>query len=207
MQTWEEIVERLKNPLPGAIAQWQMAPVGRARVPVEESILIGFRESAVLVPFIQREAGWHLVLTLRSTYEGVHSAQVSFPGGKFEEGEVHPEQVAIREAGEELGIYPQEIEIVGRLTPLTIPVSRMRVQPVIAKLSRVSPFVPDPREVHEVLEVPLHYLADRSNVKTVEVITGKDQKMNVPAFDLGKSVIWGATAMMISELLALVSSD
>lgn len=207
MQTWEEIVERLKNPLPGAVAQWKMAPIGRARVPAEESILIGYRESAVLVPFIQRENGWHLVLTLRSTYEGVHSAQVSFPGGKFEDGEIHPEQVAVREAGEELGILPHEIEIVGRLSPLTIPVSKMRVQPVIARLSRTSPFLPDSREVSEVLEVPFHYLADRSNVKTVEVIAGKDQRMEVPAFDLGKSVIWGATAMMISELLTLVSPD
>jgi len=204
MQTWEEIVERLKNTLPGATAQWKMAPVGRAKVPLENSILEGYRESAVLVPFIQRENGWHLVLTLRSTYDGVHSAQVSFPGGKFEKDEIHPEQVAIREAGEELGIHPQEIEIVGRLTPLTIPVSRMRVQPVIAKLSRSIPFVPDPREVSEVLEVPFHYLADRSNMKTVEVKAGKDQKMEVPAFDLGGSVIWGATAMMISELLAML---
>ena len=207
MQTWEEIVERLKNPLPGAVAQWKMAPIGRARIPVEESILVGYRESAVLVPFIQRETGWYLVLTLRSTYEGVHSAQVSFPGGKFEDGEIHPEQVAVREAGEELGILPHEIEIVGRLSPLTIPVSKMRVQPVIARLSRTSPFLPDSREVSEVLEVPFHYLADRSNVKTVEVIAGKDQRMEVPAFDLGKSVIWGATAMMISELLTLVSPD
>lgn len=204
MQTWEEIVTRLKNPLPGTLAQYQMAPVGRAKIPLEESILEDYRKSAVLVPFIERENGWHLVLTLRSTYEGVHSAQVSFPGGKFEHGEIHPEQVAIREAGEELGIHPDEIEIIGRLSPLTIPVSRMHVQPVIAKLSRSIPFIPDPREVSEVLEVPFHYLADRSNVKMVEVKAGKNQKMEVPAFDLGGSVIWGATAMMISELLVLL---
>ena len=207
MQTWEEIVERLRNPLPGATAQWKMAPVGRARVPLEDSILEGYRESAVLVPFIQRETGWHLVLTLRSTYDGVHSAQVSFPGGKFEEGEDLPEQVAVREAGEELGILPHEIEIAGRLSPITIPVSKMRVQPVIAKLSRTIPFLPDPREVSEVLEVPFNFLTDRMNLKTVEVRAGKDQKMEVPAFDLGKSVIWGATAMMISELLVLLNPD
>lgn len=204
MQTWEEIVTRLRKPLPGTTAQWKMAPVGRVRVPLEESVLEGYRKSAVLIPFIQRETGWHLVLTLRSTYEGVHSAQVSFPGGKFEEGEEHAEQVAVREAGEELGIHPQEIDIVGRLSPLTIPVSRMRVQPVVARLSRLEPFVADPREVSEVLEVPIHFLADNSNVKTVIVSSGKDQKMEVPAYDLGKTVIWGATAMMISELLILL---
>lgn len=207
MLTWDEIVKRFNYPLPGASAQWKMAPVGRSQVPVDASIIAGYRASAVLVPFIQRENEWHLVLTLRSTYEGVHSAQVSFPGGKFEEGEVHPEQVAVREAGEELGILPHEIEIVGRLSPLTIPVSKMLVQPVIARLSRTSPFLPDPREVSEVLEVPLAYLANRTNLKTVEVKAGKDQKMEVPAFDLGKSVIWGATAMMISELLELLNPD
>lgn len=205
MLTWEEIVERFNHPLPGASAQWKMAPIGRSRVPLETSIIEGYRESAVLVPFIQRETGWHLVLTLRSTYEGVHSAQVSFPGGKFDEGELHPEEVAVREAREELGILPHEIEIVGRLSPITIPVSKMLVLPVIARISRTNPFLPDPREVSEVLEVPLAYLANRTNLKTVEVIVGKDQKMEVPAFDLGKTVIWGATAMMISELLELLN--
>lgn len=207
MLTWEEITERIQRELPGESAQWRMAPLGRARIQDELLSISDFKESAVLVPFVWRASGWNLLLTMRSAYDGVHSAQISFPGGKFEDGEMHAEQVAVREAGEELGIHPLEIEIVGRLSPLTIPVSRMRVQPIVAKVSRETPYTPDPREVGEVLEIPMHYLTDPLNIKNVTVKVQDNYKMNVPAFDLGSSVIWGATAMMISELLALVYPD
>jgi 8-oxo-dGTP pyrophosphatase MutT (NUDIX family) len=207
MLTWEEITERIKHKLPGETAQWRMAPLGRVKVQDESLSILGFKESAVLVPFVLRESGWSLLLTMRSTYDGVHSAQISFPGGKFEEGETYAEQVAVREAGEELGIHPLEIEIVGRLSPLTIPVSRMRVQPIVAKVSRETPYTPDPREVGDVLEIPMHYLANPLNIKNVTVKVQGDYRMNVPAFDLGGSVIWGATAMMISELLAMLYPD
>lgn len=207
MLTWQEISEKMQRELPGEFAQWRMAPLGRAKIQDEILSVSGFKESAVLVPFVWRESGWNLLLTMRSTYDGVHSAQISFPGGKFEEGETHAEQVAVREAGEELGIHPQEIEIVGRLSPLTIPVSRMRVQPIVAKVSREAPYLPDPREVGDVLEIPMKYLSDPMNIKNVTVTVQNNYSINVPAFDLGSSVIWGATAMMISELLALLYPD
>jgi 8-oxo-dGTP pyrophosphatase MutT (NUDIX family) len=146
-----------------------------------------------------------LVVIRRNSYNGVHSGQISFPGGKYEEGDRDLVDTACREAKEELGIEHKEIIIAGLLTPLYVPPSNYIIYPVVATAKRKINFHPDPREVCGYKCVPLSRM-DPALARTVNIAfedkesTENEAYLNVPAFVEGDYIIWGATAMIISEL-------
>lgn len=190
------------EPLPGVNAQMKMAPTGRQ---MEIPRKVAFRKSAVLMPILESQEGVRLVLTRRTVYPGVHSGQISFPGGKFEAGESDAAEVALRESFEEIGLSREQVDILGELSKLYIPVSQMLVYPVLARVKYPVQWVINEREVDEVLEVPIAHFMETRQIISYEV-NRAEQRMIAPAYSMDTIPVWGATAMMISELVELLNS-
>lgn len=202
--TKERLRLLLNLPLPGEVSQWKMAPQGRnMRFELNSRTL---KRAAVLIPFLEKDAKPHILLTLRSVYDGIHSAQVSFPGGKFEESESEARIVALREAEEEIGIVASQIEIIGSLSPLVIPVSSMLVYPIVGWIKGSFQYKPNPREVQRVIEYPIEGFTNDRIKSSNDILRIKDQIVPVPYFDVENEKVWGATAMIISELIDVIQS-
>jgi 8-oxo-dGTP pyrophosphatase MutT (NUDIX family) len=192
--------EKLESSLPGPDSHDLMAPV-KARARQDYMEKAGEPKiSAVLVLLYPQEEVIHTMLTLRHAYGGVHSAQVSFPGGK-EEGDETPEQTALREAREEVGVSEEKVEVIGRMTELYIPPSNFLVRPVVGVLDHEPKFVKEESEVDQLIPTPLSVIIDEEIVKTREIeISALQRTVESPYFDIAGQVVWGATAMMLSEL-------
>jgi 8-oxo-dGTP pyrophosphatase MutT (NUDIX family) len=182
-----------------------MAPDPR---PGSERILepaLNCRHAAVLALLYPGASGLSLVLTRRTEAVENHRGQISFPGGSMDPGET-AEAAALREAQEELGIEPDGPEILGRLSPLYIPHSGFCVFPVVAYSSEPPIFIPNQGEVAEVIETPLaHLLAPETCCAETWQLRGAPA--TVPFYAIGPHKVWGATAMMLSELLDLLSTE
>ena len=193
-------IEILGQGLPGEKAQLRMAPTFRGEFASSEDPL----QAAVMVLFYEGEKDTRLVFIKRNEYDGPHSAQVSFPGGAWEADDSTLEETALRETREELGIKGH-IEVLGSTTPLHIPVSNFMVHPFVGWMAQSPVFSPDPTEVQYVIEVGLRELLDPAN-RDSEIIYHHEQSIEAPYYRVGKEKIWGATAMMLSEVLHLATS-
>jgi 8-oxo-dGTP pyrophosphatase MutT (NUDIX family) len=203
--TFDAVVRRLEDamagPLPGPAAQTLLAPQPRREWPA------GFdrariRDAAGLLLVFPIEARAHLVLTVRADTLGRHSGQVSLPGGVVEAGESFA-QAALREAHEEIALARTGARVLGALTPLEIPISGFRLHPVVATLDHRPRLRPADGEVAAILEVAIEQLLDRRSLTTTE--RERDGRpLKVPAFRVGAHEIWGATAMVMAEFLALL---
>ncbi len=193
-------IEILQDKLPGDEAHLRMAPTFRGN-PISGRLAV---EAAVLALFYPAEGETHLVFIKRNEYDGPHSAQVSFPGGAKEANDTNLQETALRETCEEVGISGP-IEILGSLTPLHIPVSNFMVYPFVGWTEESPVFHPDPTEVQYVIEAPLAGLLDPSSVDS-EILYHHQQSIEAPFYRVGKEKIWGATAMMLSEVLQLATS-
>ena len=192
----------LRQPLPGTTAHALMAPNPRRSWPDGFSPA-SIRHAAGLLLLFPIETTAYLVLTVRSDSLGRHGGQVSLPGGVAEPGESF-EEAALSEAHEEVALAPGLARILGRLTPLDIPVSGFRLHPIVAFAKERPVLQPADGEVARILEVPLAALADPGH--RVQVVRVRDAvELAVPAFRIEETEIWGATAMVLAELLALVS--
>lgn len=190
----------MKCELPGEQAQNLMAPTFRGQISSREDPV----QAAVLALLYPGDNQIKLVFIKRNEYNGPHSAQISFAGGARETGDASLKDTALREAREELGIKG-EIEVLGSLSPLHIPVSNFMVYPFVGWMKETPVFHPDPTEVQYVLEASLDALLDISN-RDSETIFHHGMNIEAPYFKVGKEKIWGATAMMLSELLQLATS-
>jgi len=197
----------LNHPLPAIAAHAKMAPAGRA-----ESLLPEFyanknaRNSAVMMLCYPKDNLTHLVLIRRNTYPGIHSAQISFPGGKVEAADKDLAHTALRETFEEIGIAQDKVNIVKAFSSLYIPPSNFLVFPFLGIATQPVRFLPNPAEVEQVIELPLHVLLDDSTITAVEIATSYAQKISVPAFIVQGHIVWGATAMILSELKETIKS-
>ncbi|MCB9189728.1 MAG: CoA pyrophosphatase [Flavobacteriales bacterium] len=202
MDKIDNIERRLKGNLPGVSAHEIMAPYQRrtAKDVIEEKK--DCRKAATLMLLYPKNGQWFFALMLRPDYDGVHGGQVSFPGGKIEKGET-PEQAAIRECEEEIGIDGSKIKLLGKLTDVYIPPSNILVNPFVGYIDYEPVFYPDRKEVEQVLEVPLNdvFRDDLIKQKKIEVGRYSDNPiiLEVPYFEFCYETVWGATALMISE--------
>jgi 8-oxo-dGTP pyrophosphatase MutT (NUDIX family) len=197
----KRIQKALKKPLPGRKAQLLMSP-SRLR-PVNTEIPV--RDSSVLILLYPCHGTPHTVLIKRTEYEGAHSGQISLPGGMVEKSDLSLSDTALREAMEETGVPVSDMQIIGELTPLHIPVSNFRVFPFVAVSTTRPDFRPDPFEVQFLIETGLDELIAPANHKTKAMLIAGNE-VQVPYFDIQGNHIWGATAMILSEFLQIIES-
>lgn len=200
--------ERMASPLPGLQAQLRMASKLRLKAaqtynPDTSNAKIG----AVLIALYPDEMGIvRTVLMKRPDYDGTHSGQVSFPGGKMEEADATVIETALREAEEEVNIKPEEVKVIGQLTNLYIPPSNFLVHPVLGILERPPLLMPDKHEVQSIHLPELSYLLRDDIIEEKDIILSSGFKMRTPYFEVDGHTVWGATAMMIAELKEIMKS-
>lgn len=191
-----------KIKLPGEEAHTKLAPMLRLRelenLDIEEQKPKQAAVMAVFYPGKKEET--RFVLILRKTYKGVHSNQVGFPGGRVEEHDENLMQTALRETEEEVGIPRSEVTVLRELTRLYIPPSNFWVQPYMGLMQRTPILVPQEEEVESVLEIDIEEFLSDSCLTTQTLSTSYAKNIKVPAFLLHGHVVWGATAMMLSEM-------
>ncbi len=151
-----------------------------------------------------KENETHLVFILRKTYKGVHSAQVGFPGGKVEESDKDLQETALRETEEEIGVAQEHIKVLKTLSPLYIPPSNFMVHPFLGISNEQLSFTKQDDEVEDIIEVHLKDYLNEESVVTTKVPTSYNIEVEVPAFKLNGHIVWGATAMMLSEIKVLL---
>lgn len=200
-------ISNLKNlKLPGEEAQYKLAPIlrikelGNIEIPTRKPNKAGVM--AVFYP--DRSEKTNFVLILRKTYQGVHSNQIGFPGGRLEIFDKSLKHTALRETEEEVGIPKAEVEVLKKLTKLYIPPSNFWVHPYIGLVEKTPIFVPQETEVEKILEVNIDEFLDDRNLIKQKLSTSYANNIEVPAFSLNGQVVWGATAMMLSELKELL---
>jgi 8-oxo-dGTP pyrophosphatase MutT (NUDIX family) len=165
----------------------------------------GSRVAAALVLLYPIRRQVHLVLTRRAGTLDQHAGQVSLPGGAVD-GDETVEAAALREAREEIGLETTDLRIIGQLSALYIPVSNYALHPVVAVLDRRPALVPATAEVAHILEIPLDELRDPKRLRQGRRWRG-DDAITVPYFELQGERVWGATAMVLGELLHLMRSN
>ncbi len=198
----KRLAENLRNPLPGFDVQYQMAPVTRVEQLVYNNNDIPPKNSAVLALLYPEKDETVLVLMKRATDHSVHSGQISFPGGQAEPYDKSDEATALRETEEELGIDSSRVHVLGKLTPVYISPSNFNVIPFVGYVDEKPAFKPN-EEVKKVITVALWELM-KPNAKQIRKVTTKYvTALEVPCFIVDGEILWGATAMMINELLEL----
>jgi 8-oxo-dGTP pyrophosphatase MutT (NUDIX family) len=189
----------LSEPLPGIEIQQKMAPsIRRMAVNAEPG-----KKSSVMVLVYPFQGFLYTVFIKRSEYKGVHSGQISFPGGMSEATDHSLVFTALREVFEEIGIPASAISVIGQLTSLHIPVSNVNVYPFVGITQSRPVFIPDPAEVESPIETRLEDLINPANCKS-KLMQINDQVIKVPYYDIQDNHIWGATAMILSEFLNVV---
>ena len=205
-QFQQRVSKLRKIKLPGEEAHLKMAPLLRLRE-LEKMDLQQKKpkEAAVLAVFYPGPHGeTKFVLILRKTYSGVHSNQVGFPGGRVEKEDKDLAHTALRETEEEVGIPREQVEVFRELTKLYIPPSNFYVQPFMGIMTSTPNLIPQESEVEATIEVDIEdFLAD-SCLTTRTLSTSYAKNIEVPAFLLNGHVVWGATAMMLSEMKQLL---
>jgi 8-oxo-dGTP pyrophosphatase MutT (NUDIX family) len=200
----EQLSSNLKNPLPGESAHRIMQASSKSRLNFKPNDRT--RKSAVLVLFYPYKNEIYFPLILRPAYDGVHSGQVAFPGGRYELSDENLIRTALREAQEEIGLRLTDVRILGTLTELFIPPSNFFVLPVIGYIPYRPDFFPDAREVEDIFEVKLEEISDTGIIGSSEIVIRGEQVI-APHYEILGYKIWGATAMMISELLTVLNSN
>ncbi|HEY5731280.1 MAG TPA: CoA pyrophosphatase [Anaerolineales bacterium] len=157
--------------------------------------------AAVLVPLVWQDDEWHLLFTRRTDTVESHKGQVSFPGGACDDDETTPEQTALREADEEIGINPNDVKVLGRLPDL-ITISYFRVTPVVGVVKWPTVFQLGEHEVARVFTVPLGWLANSSNRWQFERPESKRALIAYHPYD--GELVWGATARMAVDFLKIL---
>lgn len=193
------IAKRLKETLPGFEVQRRMSP--KPRKYLDEHF--PFKQAAILILLFPVNGAIHIAFIKRSIYDGPHSGQISFPGGVFEKEDVNLSNTALRESMEEIGIIPKEIHLLGNLSKLQIPVSLFEVMPFVGYSKSTPRFVIDPKEVQEIILIPLFKLADKNIISNELRVLG-NTKYSIPFYKYNGHKIWGATAMILSEFLQIM---
>ena len=199
------LIEALNGEKPGESAQLLMAPTFRKEELLQRDFNMEVKESAVLLLFNPFAEELSVILTKRSSRLKVHRGQVSLPGGRVDANDIDSTATALRETWEEIGIPINQIEVIGQLSNLYIPPTNFDVAVVLGFLKNAPLYQINLDEVEEVVEVPLSHLMNPLNIKNKVFYTSSSgQDRYAPYYDVMGLEIWGATAMMLSELIEVI---
>jgi len=201
-----ELKKKFQLTLPGIVSHLKMAPKYRAKE------LLGMKDmlplatnSAVLILLFPENGHLKTVFIKRSEYEGFHSGQISFPGGKHEDTDSSFEATALRETHEEIGIDPDKIEIIGQLSDLYIPPSNFLVKVFVGYSPQRLDYIPDKKEVQSIVEVNIREFYNKSIILEKD-FGSRGINRKAPFYKINDIEIWGATAMIVSELLDVLKN-
>lgn len=194
----------LKAPLPGKQAQMSMSPLPVDMRRFEPILPENHRKSGVLILFYPDRTGAFFPLIKRPEYTGFHSGQVAFPGGKMEITDENIVQTALRETEEEVGVDRSKVHVLGSLSDLYIPTSNFLVSPVIGFLESRPEFIPEEKEVSRIIQTELPVLFNPEIRKRKILTLGQNINLDTPFYEIDGEMVWGATAMILSELIQLL---
>jgi 8-oxo-dGTP pyrophosphatase MutT (NUDIX family) len=198
-----QLIKEELSDLPGEMAHKEMYPLRK----VSSSSLVDVKtyKTSAVIALMYEDHGTKMVLTQRNEYKGKHSGQISFPGGKMEAEDESILHTALRETHEEIGVPPSEIEILGKLTDVYIPVSQFLVHPFLGYHSSLPQFTAEEKEVKEIFSFDINDLLKESTLqqRNIKAADGLILK-NIPCFILQDKIVWGATALMLNEFKELI---
>ncbi|RTY95381.1 CoA pyrophosphatase [Flavobacterium sp. GT3R68] len=190
-----------KEKLLAADAHMKMAPLERVSSLSEEHYYDkNPRKAAVMMLFYPKNKQTHLVLIVRNTYPGIHSSQIAFPGGKVELEDASLAHTALRETHEEIGVHPEKITVIKAFSEIYIPPSNFLVAPFLGISHSELTFTEQEDEVAGIIELPIFEFMNEDNIVMKRMNTSYADDIEVPAFKIKEHYVWGATAMMMSEL-------
>jgi len=190
----------------GLEAQFSLAPKLRLKYSNEKIKALNPKKAAVLALFYPNQLGETcFLLTLRANYNGTHSSQISFPGGKYDLNDVSLKDTALRETFEEVGISINNNSVFKQMTDVFIPPSNFLVTPYLGCLNEVPVFIKN-HEVEETITITLKDLLDDFSISSTTMSTSYGKNIEVPCFILNSYVVWGATAMMLNEIKELLKN-
>ena len=196
--------QRLSLPLPGSEAHYKMANADRRINLARFKIPDNPRRGAVLIMLYETNHTIKFPLIVRPVYDGVHSGQVSLPGGSVEHSDNNLFATALREAEEETGIFKNNVDVIGKLTELYIPPSNFLVTPFVGIHTSKPLFIPHSREVARIVELNLEKIMDEKLIHEKNMKLSSGLTVLTPYFDFDGLVVWGATAMILSELKSVL---
>lgn len=199
-----KITQLKTHPLGGINSQFKLVPEMRINISEEQIKSNNPRKAAVMALFYpnKREKATFL-LTQRASYKGTHSAQISFPGGKYDQQDITMQETALRELEEEVGVLRNSVKIIRKLSETYIPPSNFMVTPFIGFLDKKPKLLAN-NEVAELIEIEATELLNEKNITSTVMETSYMKEIEVPCFKFSNYVVWGATAMMLSEIKDLI---
>lgn len=208
MKNLEAFLQKLRmalsDPLPGRKAQFLMEPHTRKIELEKQKNRANAKLSSVLVLLYPKDDAVYTVMIKRPVYDGVHSGQIAFPGGQKENTDFNLTDTALRETEEEVGVDRNSIKVIGKLTQLYIPPSNFTVQPIVGYTNNVPDFILEKNEVDSILEIALEEFIDPKNITHKEITSRNHSRLNVICYFIQDEVIWGASAMIISEFVEIL---
>jgi len=201
---FEKLEMRLKQPLPGLNVQREMSAYPRGKAGIDFNFNGEPKESSVLIVLFESEGDIFFPLIQRPMYTGVHSGQIGLPGGKVEAHDIDRIDTALRETEEEIGVKADDVKVFGKLTELYVQASHYNVMPVVGYLPYRPQYIPDPEEVSRVIDGRASDLISEENRKVKELLIRDKYKITAPYFDIENEIVWGATAMILSEFSAIL---
>ena len=197
-----KLIPKIENAfLPGEQAHAKMSPPERRDIMKTLDLKAkNPKEAAVMMLFYPRNEKTNLILIIRNAYPGVHSSQIAFPGGKKEKSDASFMETALRETQEEIGISENQITVIRPFSQVYIPPSNFLVHPFMGYSCEELLFNPDPNEVAGLIEMPFDHFLDDNNMELQKMATSYSVSIDVPVYVIKEHRVWGATAMMMSEL-------
>ena len=202
----KQIAKLEQAPLPASTSHSKLLPPTRQNQNTYSKAQLENAKQAAVMALIYPDNNQdaNLVLILRKTYKGAHSAQIAFPGGKREPEDDSLKTTALRETYEEIGVPIAQMHVIKQLSKVYVPPSNFNVQPYLGYVTHTPQFIKQDSEVEALIEVKLEALLKNANLKNAQVQTSYNTQVEVPAFQLNGNIVWGATAMMLSEVKDII---
>ncbi len=203
----QELQQAFKNPLPGKSAHELLKPYLKINKNLDVPQLLKPKQGAVMSLIYPVENIPHILFIERPLYDGVHSGQIAFPGGKIEKTDASNLDAALRETHEEIGVDGKQIKVVGALSEIYVLASNFIVFPFVGILNEIPSLVLEQKEVAATIEIPLYRFFEANIIKEKPIKNALGFTLMAPYYDLDGKVLWGATAMMVSELCAIIKNQ